>query len=157
MTDTKWTLVGVRKLARQRWGKGADVRHNPKAMTPDQRAERAERVKVLRQEQAGLKAEQADLGETFRPLREAARFCVDVDAQEPSLSQLRATLERAERAADIRDRLADIDKELRSGNAWVQRYEAVVGVEISGLCAGGVIHKAGADTLDELAAKIQAT
>lgn len=154
MATAKITIAAVRKMARLRYGKTADVRHNQNALTKEQKAVVIAKHKELRAEKEACKAELHALGETAKPLREAARFAVDVDAQEPSLSQLRAALERAERAADLRERMKDIEEEFRGSSTYSYRYEVVTIRYVGGIAAFTSVD-ASADTLEELAAKIE--
>src|SRR5262245_60133458 len=145
----KHTAASVRKLAAARWGK-VELEHRPRALTDAQKAESMVRREELRAESGRVKAERKSLGNTWRPLREAARFAVDVDAQEPSLSQLRVALERDERQAELADRQTELENELRqlSGDCLGYRYTIW---EVMSWCRS---FRAGADTLDELAATI---
>jgi hypothetical protein len=151
----KVTMAGVRKLAVARWGKSAEVEHYPKAPDAAERERRRERYRQLVEEEKTLRTERKELGDTERPLCEAARFCVDVDGVPTVLAQLRAAVEKSERVADIKDRLADIDKEKGKCSTLRQRFEVwvVVGRDIGFPMR---THRAGADTLEELAERIKA-
>src|SRR5689334_6535277 len=83
--------------ARRKWGiKRAFVRENKRALTPTIRAERTEHHKALmlrvNELDAAIKASKFK----WEQLLKAAEFCRDVQAQEPSLSEL------GERAAEAR-------------------------------------------------------
>ena len=150
MTTTRPTMASVRKLAVARWGKDTEVEHYPKAPDAAERDRRRERYRQLVEEEKTLRAERKELGDTEKPLREAARFCVDVDGVPTVLAQLQAAVEKSERVADIKDRLADIEKEKPKCSTLRQRYEVwqIIGHDIGFPMR---THRAGADTLEELA------
>lgn len=144
------TKASALAAARNKWGKAAFVREDPHAPTAAQRAmlmtrgaELRERVKVI---DSDLKA----LGAVLPALITAARFAVDVDGGPPSLEQLRAAVEKAERRDELNEERRACRAEHDGLQAWRRRWDA-------GDVGEMFRHsRVSADTLDELIEKIEA-
>jgi hypothetical protein len=142
--------------ARKKWGKNVMLRENPKALTPAAK-------EAVQKEQEGLRArrkaaheERQLLGVVHGPLLEAARFVLDVDGDEPSWTQLREAVEKAERSKQLTEEIADLDKQTKhnGGHFFSHRYSLTHDVQVAGLWMRH--HDADADTLEELAEKVNA-
>lgn len=143
------TKAAVLKLARKEWPE-CYIAENPKAAMSEEKVLARAKREELKAEKATLEQEQQALGRTDLKLREAARFAVDVDGDEPSWTQLKAALEADERRQTIGVRLLDIRREMSAleGLSFVHRWEIC---KRDGICIKTMHH---ADTLEELAAKI---
>jgi nitrogen-specific signal transduction histidine kinase len=110
MTE-KLTASKVLALARKKHGKAVELRENKNA--PDAATRDANRAKVagLREAIARLKEEIRWAGDVLNGLREAARFALDVDGDEPSWTQLRQAAEAAERVQALREEMREAEAE----------------------------------------------
>jgi hypothetical protein len=154
----KWTKAAVLALARKKYGPKAELRENKRALSAEEKARVREQLAAARAEHARLDEEVKATwaaGDPDGALREAARFAVDVDGDEPSWSQLAAALARAERFAAAKAERADVYKERSrlSGLLLGCRWEVVKIASMAGL--GGIcVVKESADTLEEMAAEL---
>jgi hypothetical protein len=151
------TKSQILSAARKKWGKNVQLRENPKAPTPAAK-------EAVRKEQEGLRArrkaaeeERKSLGVVHGPLLAAARFALDVGGDEPSWTQLREAVEKAERSKQLTDELADLDKQMKtnSGRLYASRYELSQDESLGGLWIRHVLARK--DTLEELAAEVGLT
>lgn len=136
--------------ARRKWGKRAFVRENKHAFTPSMREERQSHVKAIMLRVAELDTAIKAAKHDWTALLKAAEFCRDVNAQEPSLSQLGEQATKAREYVDMTDERSGLryEAERLRGGLHTYRWEAGYGgVFVS-------IH-AQADTLDELIRKIE--
>ncbi len=140
--------------ARIKWGKSAHIEDRKRQTSPTTRAEAAQRREQLKQEIAGIYEVIKRLGNTTAALVKAGRFAVDVDGDEPSWSEFKHALERAEERARCDTRLAEATKEQREAASGIGAYRYAAGrvdhVGLSIFCIE--VH---ADTLVELLNKIR--
>lgn len=145
--------AAVLKLAQKKRGKTAQLRHNPKAPDAAQKEVLREQAKQRNSRKKQLEEERKALGDTRTPLRQAVRFAVDVGGDEPSWTQLREALEREERYAALTEEIRELEQAGRKApHGFSYRWEVIVIVNIAGM-AMCECHE-GADTLEELAAKL---
>jgi hypothetical protein len=141
--------------ARRKWGKRAFVRENKRAMTPSQREQHKAHVRSLKARldelEVTLKANRFD----WKRLLEAAEFCVAVNSQEPSFSELKDCSEQARVFQDLlyeRKLVRDEWERIRYGG-HTQRWDAGYVADAAGMQFVSI--HAQADTLDELIRKIE--
>ena len=142
--------------ARRRWGKKAFVKENKTAMTAAQREQHQAHVKSLSEAIKGLDDQLKAQKLNWTEFLKAAEFCCDVDAQEPSLSQLKEAARAARLFVDTRqerDQLEEEKKRLR-GQGSCKRWDAGYVGTIPGMGAYYGV-ECSADTLDELIEKIE--
>lgn len=155
MTAGTVTKASVLRAARAKYGPKVNLRYNPNAPDAVRKVELREQVRVRMERKKSLEEERKALfaqGDPRVSLRNAARFAIDVDGDEPSWTQLREALEREERYAAISSEIRELQEEGRKGCGWSYRWDVVLVVNIAGLAMAEV--RASADTLEELAAKL---
>lgn len=139
--------------ARKRWGTREQIwiRESKFRSSPEERATNsAKRTQLnarLREIEEALKGP-----DVVVPLVKAARFVVDVEGQEPSMSQLRTAVEAAERVESLKAERIEVraDRDRIS----IDHYKWSVCRTIAhGLAYSSIMH---ADTLAELIEKISA-
>ncbi len=152
MATTKQALAA----ARRRWGKRAFVRENKRALSPAIRTERHSDVKALNARVKELDKEIEDAKHDWSVLLKAAEFCRDVNAQEPSLSQLGIAASNARAHLDMvaeRHLCREEGRRIASG-LHVYRWDAGC-IESVGPLGDVMSIRVQADTLIELLAKIE--
>lgn len=159
MTETTTIVKPITKsavlaAARRRWGTKVSIVEDRFAPTPAERERRCEERRVLKERfyvvEAELKAIPRDYVAT---LRKAARFVVDVEAEEPSLSQLKAAVEVAETAADLIDERDENRKARERIYTHARRWRVRSLIDVAGMLVGSIHDEA--DTLAELLDKIE--
>ncbi len=153
MTQTV-TIKQATALAKKKHGPNAHIEQNVKAPAAAEKAALSERWFTLKKRKEVLTETIRAAGDVNKATREAARFAVDVDGDEPSWTQLRLAVERAEQVAAALEERCEIDKEmeLNSRRRLWNRYKVVRVDNFGGLAIGCI--EASADTLEELAAKL---
>ena len=145
-------------LAKRISRKPANVRadENPKAMTRSQR----EAAVALRDKQKARRLEIAELLKAIpanvrdgSELFTAAEFVVDVDADDPSLPQLKQAVARRREYLALKEEDRDLEKAVRSVSLYgrrysVSEYDNVVGIPMNFVLADG-------DTWDEVCEKLR--
>ncbi len=150
MTIAKARVV---KLAKQLYGRNAIIEERTRALDAAGRAAAAERRTVI---QARIKElEPIAKGEfaARQTLLAATQFVCDVDAGEPSLSQLKDALAAYRTIEAAIQERNDLSKETRSINTWAKRCN------VSEFQNGPIplsIHVCDGDTWDEVLTKLQA-
>lgn len=141
--------------ARRKWGKHAYVREHPRALPPAMREERRKHVAELVVRDTELRDTISKEPYKWVSLIKAAEFCRDVNAQEPSLSQLGEEVTKARAFADMLAERVALKKEieqLRCG-LYFKRWSAG---HIAGVGGVQFAHcEVEADTIAELLAKIE--
>lgn len=143
------TKTEVQALARKRWG--------PKAYVEESRRSPTKAVREAAQaKRRGMIARRTEIAEELKglegwksPLLKAARFVVDVNGGPPSMDELRAALERAERHHDLTTESAALHRDMQQ-LPWLGHHWRVC--ENNGMFCHIV---AEGDTLDELAERCQ--
>jgi hypothetical protein len=147
------TKTEILKLARAVYGSQVSFSEDRKAPTANERQVATARAKditdLLSEIDEALEAE--DSWEA--PLLKAARFVVDVDGGEPSLSQLSVALQRAERHAYLNEERRDLKTERDALPRYGYRF--IVGVTPTDDPPRMNLVKLQADTLDELADELK--
>ena len=110
------TKASVLVDARKRFGKNVVLDERKNAATAAEREADRERRKKLRATDEEIKAKLVAMGKASRPhnqlmaLLEAVAFACDVDAQEPSLSKLKAARVKAKEYIDLCEARPDPDE-----------------------------------------------
>ena len=148
------TKTQILAAARRWWGKNVQLREHTNR--PDAAAKEQIRQKLagLRADRDRLKEEIKAAGEDHKALVAAARFAVDVDGDEPSWTQLREAVAKAERVAEAREELRAAEKAISNASSVLlcHRFELTQDQAVAGFPMRH--HLADADTLEELAAKV---
>jgi hypothetical protein len=149
------TKSQILSAARKKWGKNVQLRENRAAPCPaDKEALRASQKELLDRKKA-VEEEKKALGDVQLPLLEAARFALDVDGDEPSWTQLREAVEKAERYRQLMGEQAELRQQLdkNSGLILRDRYGLTQDDEvIPGFPLRHVLARK--DTLEELATEV---
>lgn len=147
----KWTKAAVLALAR-RITKNANLREYPNAATAAEREANNAKRKALATAREAANKEITSMGDfsgQLRKLLDAVRFCCDVDAGEPSLSQLKAARATADHFINLVES-RPLRKDIDALDTHSYRFSA--GVD-RGFCWEVI---AQGDTLADLAAKLLA-
>jgi hypothetical protein len=139
--------------ARKRWGKRAVVEERRNAPTASERQAAMDQRKQMQARINAIAAELELAKPWDRPLLKAARFAVDVDGGEPSMSQLRQLVEAAEKTVALVDERNELRTRKERLDCFSYRWTA-------GRVEGGrgfdyMVVECQADTLTELLAKIE--
>jgi hypothetical protein len=149
------TKAKVLAAARKKWGTTVQLRENKSALTPaEKEVLRASQKELLARKKAADEERKA-LGDVQAPLLAAARFALDVDGDEPAWTRLKQATERAQRAKELAEELADLGKQTdhNSGLLLRDRYELTQDDEvIPGFPVRRVLARK--DTLEELATEV---
>jgi hypothetical protein len=150
----KHTARTVLELARKIHGRRANVTENRHALDAAGKAKLREQLVGMKAERDRIKAALPKGGSlaVLRELVPAARFAVDVDGDDPSLPQLESVTAAAETFLDNFDRLAELDKAIRTATSNYNADRCYVGVADSMF---NVIVAHG-DTWNDVAAKLEA-
>ena len=152
--NRKHTKASVLAAARKRWGKAVQLEECKGALSPEQRAQVRARQKEIRDRLESIKAQRDALYPAWKDWAKVARFFFDVNGDEPSSSQLRAAVAAKEQEDDLAEEKKSLEAE-RSHNVtagYRQRYRLL---KIHGSPFPHASVEAEADTLDELAAKVE--
>ncbi|CAB4191679.1 hypothetical protein UFOVP1229_85 [uncultured Caudovirales phage] len=129
---------------------------NPKAMSKAQR----DAAVAVRDKQKARRSEIAELLKAIpsnvrdgSELFTAAEFVVDVDADDPSLPQLKEAVARRREYLALKEEDRDLDKAIRSVSLWSRRYSVseydnTIGLPMNLVLADG-------DTWDEVCEKLR--
>ena len=151
------TKTEVFRLAKAKFGNSIQIIENKKALTEEEKTNTKAELKELQRQRDECKQERHTLGNARIALLQAARFVVDVDAAEPSLTQLRAAVVNAERVEELREQLIDLEKQIQltSGLLLQYRWQISKIESMAGLGACCIVLLS-ADTLDFLSHRLQA-
>lgn len=145
----------IEAMIRKKYGKGAYLRENKRASSPEQREQGKVRLAEIRDRVVKIKAELAQLQRHDKRLLIAASFVCDVNGDHPSIDQLREAVAESQRFADLSEERRELEAERSklSGESCRFRWEACNVNTVGGVqfCS---IHES-ADTLEELAEKFQ--